>query len=66
MLVEYHAKVKKDDFQILRNTVYNAHANLNRKKGEKEILLFDEEKEQEDDKEKLQNERDALFSEHQG
>jgi hypothetical protein len=64
LLVHHYSKVKKDDFQILRNTIFNAHANLNRKKGEKEIPLFNEETHNEiEDKEKARSEREALFSE---
>ena len=64
LLVEHYGEVKKQDYLILRNTIFNAHANLNRKKGTKEIPLFNEVKTQDEtDVEKLRSEREALFGE---
>jgi hypothetical protein len=63
LLVEHHEKTKKEEFTILRNTIYNAGVNLLRKKGQKEIPLFSEDREQEVDVDKLKEEREALFSE---
>lgn len=64
MLCEHHKQMKKDDYEILRNTIFNAGANLLRSEGEKEIPLFDDinKDEEETDKQKLQRERDALFN----
>lgn len=62
LLVLHHNEQKKTEFTILRNTIYNANLNLKRKKGEKVIPLFEEEKKNgEEDKEKLRKEREALF-----
>ncbi|UDY80759.1 hypothetical protein [Geobacillus phage GR1] len=63
-LVEHHGRMKKDEYQVLRNTIYNAGVNLLRKKNQKEIPLFSEDRENEgDEKEKLIKEREALFGE---
>lgn len=55
--------MKKDEYSILRNTVYNAGSNLMRKKGEPVIPLFNEEVSGDEvsDKEKAQKEREELF-----
>jgi hypothetical protein len=62
-LLEYYGQLKKDEYSVLRNTIYNAGANLMRKKGEKIIPLFkDDNPEKEiEDKEKARKEREALF-----
>lgn len=61
-LVEHNTQMKKDDYQILRNTIFNAGANLMRKKGEKEISLFGEDEDKDiSDIEKNKQEREALF-----
>ena len=54
-----------DEYTILRNTIYNAGANLLRGKNDKEIPLFGNESSnaQVSDKEAARNEREALFGE---
>ncbi|PED63970.1 hypothetical protein [Priestia megaterium] len=69
ILYEHYARVKKDDYSILRNTVYNAGANLMRGEGDKEIPLFDEIDNVEDEEtriEELKKEREALFKSYSG
>lgn len=55
--------MKKDEYEILRNTIYNAGVNLMRKKGDKQVPLFNEEDRGNEatDKEKTKQEREALF-----
>jgi hypothetical protein len=54
--------MKKDEYQVLRNTIYNAGVNLLRKKNQREIPLFSEDREKEvDEKQKLMEERESLF-----
>ena len=64
-LVEHKRKIDKVDYSILRNVIYNAGLNLLRKKGEKEIPLFEEEKNESDygisDIDKKLKEREELF-----
>lgn len=63
-LVLYNKKNLETEYTLLRNTIYNAHINLNRKKGDKEIPLFEESKEENGiNKDTLKSEREALFSE---
>lgn len=64
LLVDFARLKEKQDFQITRNVVYNAGANLMRKSNTKEIPLFEDmetdPKKIMDEEEKL-NEREELF-----
>lgn len=44
LLVEYKKDNDKGKYQLIRNVIYNAGANLMRKKNSEEIPLFDDSK----------------------
>lgn len=63
-LLQLHKQeMDKNHYIILRNTIYNAGINLLRKKGQREIPLFDKNKNinHDFDEEKIRKEREELF-----
>ena len=62
ILTDYKRKTEKNEYQILRNVIYNAGLNLMRGKGEKEMTLFDEPELTEiNDIDEIKKEREDLF-----
>lgn len=63
ILILHKNKTEKNEYILLRNVIYNAGLNLLRKKGDKEIPLFEEDKSEDNlsDMDRAKKERELLF-----